>query len=161
MGALAQQPLLISHIQGIVHESLFIQPAAWCSWNYLVPCDCQEMVIPHLPAYKAPAFPTTLNYSPLLCSHSGIFFAIFVLFTSNSVSFLAKVMLLSLDVFFPLWIQFLIPPDSHSLNPFCIPEKFLFAGGTENENFFFSLITFPLHTQFLPNLSDQRNPIIL
>lgn len=161
MEALAQQPLLISHIQGIVHQSFFIQPADGCSWNYLVPRDCQEMVIPHLPTYKAPAFPTTLNYSPLLYSPSGIFFAIFVLFTSNSVSFLAKVMLSSLDVFFLLWIQFLIPSHSHSLNPFCIPEKFLFAGGTENENSFFSLIAFPLHTQVLPNLSDQRNPIIL
>lgn len=92
------------------------------------------MVIPHLLVYKAPAFPIMLNYSPPLCSHLGIFFANFVLSTSNSVSFLAKVMWLSLDVFFP---QFLIPSHSHSLNPFCIPEKFLFAGGTENENSFF------------------------
>lgn len=66
----------------------------------------------------------------------GNFLCYFVLFTSRSVSFLYKMMLLSLDVFFPLWIQFLLPSDSHSLNPFCTPEKFLFAGGTENENFF-------------------------
>lgn len=63
-------------------------PHATCRllvWNYLVPHDCQEMVIPHLLVYKVSAFPVTLNYSPPLCSHSPIFFAIFVHFSSNSV----------------------------------------------------------------------------
>lgn len=79
----------------------------------------QEMVILHLLAHKAPASATKLLFSTFPLSLRD-FLAIFV---SNTVSFLANMILLSLDAFFTPQTQFLISSDIYGPNPCWIPEE--------------------------------------